>query len=190
MKNQIKIRLVVAAIAGLLIASQGCKGKDPIPAPPNNNETELITTVTLIFTDSANSNDLRFATFNDPDGEGGNGPTQFDTVKLKANSTYTCEILLLDKSKNPVDTVSNQVKKENNDHQFFFHTHIADVEFNYLDFDTHTPPLPVGLSTKWRTKSAGKGYVHVILKHQPDVKNGTLDPGETDAEVEFPIVLE
>jgi hypothetical protein len=183
--------LLIAGIFPFLVGS--CKKKEDLKAvePPFVNPGELITTVRLIFTDSANSSSVTTATFNDPDGEGGNGPTQFDTIKLSANKTYLVSVLLLDVTKSPVDTISNEVLEEANDHMFFFTHTTVGITTSYLDMDTNSPPLPVGLSTKWVTGSApANGISQVILKHQPGVKDGTSGPGDTDVDVSFPCKIQ
>ena len=134
-----------------LISTQvACKKDKPLdptnPAP--NNPAELITTLKLIFTDSANTSSVNTFVFKDADGDGGNAPTQFDTIQLNANSTYYVSVLLLNESVSPADTISNEVAEEANEHQFFFHYNGVNISLTYLDADTNTPPLPLGLSTK------------------------------------------
>lgn len=153
--------------------------------PPPVNEEELITTLTLTFTDSTNTANVITTTFRDPDGDGGNAPTQFDTIRLEAGKTYFTEITLLDESKTPAENISDEVLEEANEHQFFFHASGANLTITYEDLDTNSPPLPIGLNTKWVTGTASIGTTQVILKHQPDVKNGTEAPGETDVELDF-----
>lgn len=174
------------------VAVTGCKKDDdqvPVP-PPIVNEPETITTVKILFTDSANVAPAVAATFSDPDGDGGNPPSQVDTIRLMPNTTYYAEVLLLDMSKNPVDTISNEVAEEANDHMLFFHASGANVTIAYNDQDTNTPPLPIGLDTKWKTASPGNGNVQVIMKHQPGVKDGSETPGNTDVDVTFPIRIQ
>jgi len=177
-KSIIRILFALLLMAG---AITGCEEANPPPI----NEEELITTMTLTFTDSANSSNVITATFRDTDGDGGNGPTQFDTIRLGAGKTYFTEITLLDETKTPAGVISEDVLEEANDHHFFFHTSGANITATYEDWDTNSPPLPLGLSTKWVTGAASNGTTHVILKHQPEVKDGTEVPGETDIDVTF-----
>jgi hypothetical protein len=184
MKTKSKI-LTITLISVMFLTS--CKKDQPQnptnPAPVN--ESELITTVKLVFSDSANTSNVTTATFKDSDGEGGNPPSLFDTIKLAANKTYLVSILLLDESKVPADTISNEVLEEANDHMFFFHHTTVNVNTTYLDLDTNNPPLPIGLYTKWKTGIASNGTSQIILKHQPGTKNGTETPGETDIDLLF-----
>jgi hypothetical protein len=169
-----------------LFMLEACK-EDPKPSLPPSDETELITTVKLEFTDSASSA-VHYAVFSDPDGEGGNGPVRFDTIRLNKGSIYATRILLLDESKTPADTISNEVSKESDEHLFVFNPKNADINIQILDKDNNM--LPVGLLSRWRTGKASQGVVNVMLKHQPGVKDGSPAPGETDVQVEFNCIIE
>lgn len=178
-KNTIYTLIAFAVIA---VSLHSCK---PDTNNCDNCESELITTVSVTLTDSATGAVTHFI-FRDLDGDGANAPVQFDTIKVLANHTYTASLLVLDESKTPADTTSNEIAEEANDHQFFFHAHDVTVDFTYLDFDTHTPPMPLGLLTKWRVGSiTGNGEVHITLKHQPNIKDGNESTGEVDLDVEF-----
>ena len=179
-----KVMFATVIVASTIL---GCKkDKDEVATPnPTVNEEEVITTLKLIFTDSANTSNTVTATFKDPDGDGELGVTIHDTIKLQANRTYLVDILLLNETASPVDTISNEVEEEANDHHFFFHYSGVNITTTYLDMDTNTPPLPLGLSTKWKTGVIANGTSQIILKHQPGVKDGTEAPGETDIDVIF-----
>lgn len=179
----------VFIVATVLFIS-GCSDNNVIN-PPNPNEEELITTVILNFLNLTTGQTLTFE-FDDPDGEGGNPPVRFDSIRLASNSTYDLEILLLDRSKTPVDTVSEEIEEEADEHQFFFTPVNADVSIVYLDFDKNNVPL--GLKSRWTTGNISNGAVNIVLKHQPGIKptSGAGDPniGETDVEVEFVTFIE
>lgn len=181
-KSTVK-QLLVATALSLLIA--GCKkDKDQIELPqPILNSPELITSLALKFTDSSATGTVIMAEFRDPDGPGGNLASKFDTIKLKPNKTYFLDVIVLDETKNPIDTVSKEILKEKNDHQFFFTHTGVNISTSYLDSDDKG--YPVGLRSKWRTKEAGTGTSKIVLKHQVGIKNGTEAPGETDIEVSF-----
>lgn len=163
-----------------------CRKKEPKPDDKPNNESELITTVRLLFKDSASGATSSFQ-FRDPDGEGGNPPLAFDTFKLDANHSYLVNILLLDESKNPVDTVSNEVKEEAKDHLFVFNINGPKLSVTILDKDNNN--LPVGMQTRWITGAASGGTTEVVLRHQPGVKDGTPAPGESDVDVTFQVIV-
>lgn len=180
--NRIAHLLTLLIVTCFLLPACDEKPKD-IPLP--GNEEELITTITILLKDSITATET-FVTYRDIDGTGGN-PPDFDSIVLKPNTTYFATIYLLDES-NPskIDTISEEVKAEANDHQFFFSASGVNLSVSYLDEDTNTPPLPIGLSTRWKTEAvSGPGKLRIVLKHQPGIKNGNEANGETDIDVEF-----
>lgn len=201
----------------LLLLSTSCKKKKDEPAPDNPppapNTQEVITTFKLLLTDSTTSTVYTFM-YKDPDGDGGQsgfyGPgtsstsTQTDSVfTLMPNRTYFAQIILFDETKNPVDTISNEVLDEGADHMFFFNSTNptgtpysltlagSNINITYKDLDNGSPQRGIGLQTRWRTYGiiASKNPVSIILKHQPSVKNGTFAPGDTDIDVAFKVIV-
>ena len=186
MKNIRKafVALSVSAIVTSAIFLNGC-GSDDVVNPPDPNEQELITTLVINLTDSVTLAQTSFQ-FDDPDGEGGNPPTRFDTIVIGANRTYFAQIILLNKSVSPVDTISNEVLEEGVDHQFFFTTTDVSTVISYADADLNGNPI--GLQTIWRDGAASNGKILVVLKHQPGSKApapGNPNIGETDVQVDF-----
>jgi hypothetical protein len=211
-KSALSLLLIV------LVTATSCRDKkknDPAPnepTPPANTE-EVITTVKLIFTDSASLVQTSYM-YKDPDGDGGQaafygGTNQSDSVfTLTASTTYSVEILLLDETKNPVDTISKEVKAEGDEHMFFFNNgnntilnsgnpytvqlNGSNIMVTYLDLDAGSPQRGIGLKTRFRTYSATgsiKNLLNVVLKHQPGTKNGTYAPGDTDVDVNFKVMV-
>lgn len=174
-------------IVMMLLALMGACKDEVSPINPPQNATELITTMQMVIKDSATGEIKTFA-FKDPDGEGGNGPTQFDTITLKSGSVYNCELILLDESKSTADTISNEVQEEADEHLMFYDVAGAAVNISITDKDSKQ--LPLGLRSIWRTAQIGQGTVTVQLKHQPGQKDGSRAPGETDAMVSYPIKIE
>ncbi|MFN3405008.1 MAG: hypothetical protein ACK40G_12985 [Cytophagaceae bacterium] len=186
-----KVDLLQLLVLVCLTVFTSCKkDKKEVPAPHNPNEEELITTLKLIFTDEE-ENESEFI-FEDIDGNG--VAERLDTIRLSSNKTYHVEIILLDKSKNPVDTISHEIEEEGDHHQFFFTAKGVEVTFGYEDEDENG--VPIGLLTKWITGGATtnkSGKVEVVLKHQddkPKTGNGNADLGETDIEVDFPVLIQ
>jgi hypothetical protein len=176
---------LLALGAMTILSIQACKkDKDEVatPAPPAN-ESEVITTLRITFTDSANTADVRTAEFRDPDGPGGVAYDRFDTIRLDSNRTYFATILLLNETASPVDTISNEVLEEADDHLFCFTPSGTSATITVTDRDGNN--LPIGLQSTWRTTSAGSGAMTVSLHHQPGIKNGDCALGETDVEVRF-----
>jgi hypothetical protein len=186
-KKMFKPFMLALGALSLVVAS--CKKDDVKPTDDHDhNDSELITTLELKFSGKGKSGaDTTFVvTFNDPDGDGGKVATQFDTINLLKNSSYNVEVTLLDKSKTPADTISNEVLEEANEHLFFYSSNpIGLVNVAITDKDGNGKNL--GLKSTWTTTNAGSGKVKVKLMHQPGVKDGTSATGDTDVEVDFQV---
>ncbi len=181
-RQKLKIAFMALSIIGLSMSS--CKKDDDqvdVPAP-DQNEVELITTFKITFTDEAGVQPTVSATFQDLDGDGGNAPGIFDTIVLAPSTSYAAEILLLNETESPADTISNEVKEEGAAHLFCFEPTGADVTILRTDTDG---TYEIGLESQWVTGNASTGSTQITLKHQPDVKDGTCAPGETDIELNF-----
>ncbi|MCW5908442.1 MAG: hypothetical protein KIS94_11325 [Chitinophagales bacterium] len=188
MKRTIIQSIFIATV--IFSAFYSCKPKcERHPDDPEClGESELITTLRITFTDSATGAAAGVFQYRDADGNG--LPEVFDTILLSANKTYKAELQFLNESVTPAQDVTDEIEAEKNEHFISFSIHTVSVIVTYIDFDTNNPPLPVGLQTYWRTGAAGTGHVRVKLKHQPGTKDGTANPGDTDADVEFAVVLQ
>lgn len=168
----------------------GCDKDDPEPV----NEEELITTVVFTLTPAGGGNPAVFE-FRDIDGIGGAAPMLMSDT-LAAGSVYTGSIALFNESLTPPEDIGEEVKEEGDAHQFFFQVSGGlELSFSYGDQDENGKPL--GLETQWTTGAAGEGTIRVILRHLPDkdapgVSSGEIANagGETDAEVEWPMVIQ
>jgi hypothetical protein len=179
----------VALIATIFIT--GCKKDDDnVEEPVDTNTSEVMTTLKLTFVDSAGVAPNVIAQYRDPDGDGGNSPVQFDEIRLLANKTYFATVVIQDETKSPIVTISDEVIEESNDHLFFYTPTNVNATVSITDQDSNTPPLPLGINTKWRTQAVSSGTVRVVLRHQPGVKDGTYAPGETDIDLTFQAVVE
>ncbi|MCE3225493.1 MAG: hypothetical protein K0S32_44 [Bacteroidetes bacterium] len=219
MKTVFKLSTII--LTAMLFVCASCKKKKNTPEPTNPippNESELITTFKLLLTDSATNATTTYM-FKDPDGDGGVTPyygpgttttsSQTDSVvNLLANKTYYGQIILLDETKSPVDSISNAVNDEGKHHMFFYNNGMntilsssnpyavqlngSNIKVTYTDLDAGSTQRGIGLLTKWRTNASTgsvKNKLVITLRHQPDSKDGTFTPGETDIEVSFKIVV-
>jgi hypothetical protein len=179
-RNLLKPGMLFVLACGMLMSCD--KDDDTNDAPVN--ESELITTVTLTMREAGTTNTVT-ATFRDPDGEGGNPPTQFDEIVLKPNTVYNTTITVLDESKTPAEDITKEIEEEEEeDHQFFF-TPTAALNVSVAYNDTDDNNLPVGLEAIITTGTASTGSLKVILKHQVGTKNNNIATGETDVELNF-----
>ena len=186
-KKSVHILWLLITGLALTMASCGKDNEDPETPPEVVNEEELITTVTLQFHDPTGVNPDVVATFRDVDGPGGADPTQFDTIFLAPSTLYEATILLLNESVDPAENITDEVSEEAVDHLFCYTSNGADLSIIRTDSDG---TFALGINSTWQAGVAGEGSVNVVLKHQPGIKDGTCDPGETDVEVEFPVLIQ
>jgi hypothetical protein len=183
--------LIAAAVA--LLAISGCKDN---PADPgDDNEQELITSVTLNLTelDAAGNPTATIVSvnFKDPDGAGGVAPT-IGTLTLKAGKNYKGTIALLDESKNPAEDITAEVKQEADAHQFFYTPKegiAGRVTVTITDKDSRNLPLGLQYNVAVTAGAAVSGKLNVVLSHYEPAsqKNGTTRSDESDIDIDFPV---
>jgi hypothetical protein len=208
------------------------------PSLPGN---EFLTTVQLQLTNTSDPTDVQLASSTQISPY--TNSYQVDSIytnvaflRLKANSTYTGRVIILDETKTPFDTVSTEILARENYHLFFFQpspilasnvvisnttpnipqtdwvtgqpasdttafgTSVNEVvatsaatalnlTVTRTDMDTNTPPLQIGLQDNFVTGSASSGILRMVLRHQPNAKNGTYDPGSTDFDVTYAVTI-
>ncbi|MDX9752126.1 MAG: hypothetical protein RBT71_13685 [Flavobacteriales bacterium] len=194
--------LLIGLVGMALLA--GCrKGDDPErPAPPVHEE-EVITDIHVRFTDDAGGTYEWHASmdggFHHDHGDGDDhdhtdGELHIHGDTLPADAHLHAEIILLNRSVTPTDTVSHEVRDEGEAHQFFFIAEEVDITFTYGDTDGNG--RPIGLVGEWQTGAPGTGEVKVVLRHgldkgAPGVSEGLVANagGATDLEVHFPAVV-
>lgn len=154
----------------------------------DEEEQELITTLKLQFTNMATPDFVQSYNFKDLDGAGGSTPT-IDTIRLDAITVYNMVVKVLDESKNPVVDITSEIEEEKNDHQFFY-TFGASSSLSSSYHDVDANGLPVGLMMQCSTQNPTATTLTVTLKHQPGTKNNSINTGETDIAVTFPVIVE
>ncbi len=202
MKLPVKISqpLLLTAILFINIA---CQNGDPIP----ENIPEFITKVVLTFSPEGSGSIIK-VTATDPDGGGVQDIKVDGPINLLKNNNYTLSLALINELYKPGDDdydVTEAIKKEGEEHQFFFSFsegafsspigagNIKDYSsaivgsINYLDKDLEG--LPIGIETSWITSNTGvssKSF-RVLLKHQPAIKSSssTSTDGESDLDILF-----
>ena len=185
-----------ALLLTLPLIFSSCKDDDDALPPPPNQDGEVITTVRYTLTPVGGGTALT-AQYRDLDGDGGTAPVlsyPAGAVRLTLTraQTYTGALLLLDESKSPVDTISNEVLAEANDHLFVYRAApVGLLSITRTDRDTNAPPLEIGLATRVVAGAApGVGTLQVVLKHQPGAKTGAEAPGDTDVDVTFAVEIQ
>ncbi len=195
------LRLLAILFTSITIVS--CSSDDDA-APEKENEVEVFTDVTLIFTNTADSNDVVRASAQDPDGTGIQELQILDAITLTPDTEYTLTYEILN-ALDPADVedIGDEILDEDNEHQFFFsftegtfanptgngNIDTASDPINYNDQDENGNP--VGLSTTWTTSStplSGESFT-VRLQHQPDVKTATSGSNDGDTDFALTFVL-
>lgn len=224
---------------GAILGACNKSAQTVTPALPGN---EFLTTVELQLVNTSDASDVQLADWSQfspyshtyqPDSSFVN----LAVLHLKANTTYAGQVIILDETKTPVDTVSTEILARENYHLFFFQptpieassvvisnsttdipvadwntgepasdTTAGGVSINELtttnpdsvlnltvtrtDMDNNTPPLQIGLKDNFVTGAASSGILRVVLRHQPNAKNGTYPPGSSDLDVTYAVYIQ
>lgn len=180
--NKMKTIKLLALLFISILTFSNCSNDDN----ENENEEELITTVIYTLTNGVN-NDV-VMTYEDIDGQGGADGSYIVNGALSANSTYTGSILLLNKTEDPAENVTEEIEEEAEEHEFFYKSNLVTVTKTDLDENDN----PIGLTTTLTTGAEGTGELTIVLKHEPAKPNdGTAQGagGSTDIEVTFEIAV-
>ena len=192
MKNIFQTKSVILTSVFIsLLAVMSCS--DDPDDPIIENEEEVITTLTYTLTPSEGGSAVVLS-YQDLDGDGANEPT-ITNGTLSAETTYSGSMTLLNETESPAESITEEIEKEDADHQFFFVTTVSGLSVAYADTDDDGNP--VGLASTLTTGSAGSGNLTVTLKHEPDksasgVSDGVITNagGETDISVTWTITVE
>lgn len=181
-----KILLSTLAVLALFTACKKDENEVATPAPEANEE-ELITSLEVHIYRMDGSGDTAVFAFRDLDGPGGAAPQPIDTIALDAETSYGCFLKLLNESASPVDNITTEIENESDEHLFCFTPSAANLSIVRTDSDG---TYEIGLQSAWTTGAISSGDVTITLKHQPGIKNGSCEPGETDIEVTFPVEIQ
>ena len=183
MRSKILKSWMLAALAAPALLMTSCqKDKD------EENEEELITTVILTFVERGTTT-VKTAAWRDLDGDGGTAPT-IQTAVLQNGKTYDVGIALLNEQETPPENITDEVRDEDDEHQFYYQVTGSGLTINGLDTDANGWPL--GITSVWTTSAAGTASVRVVLKHKPNGQKGPNDPislGDTDIDINFPVQI-
>ncbi|MVM29949.1 hypothetical protein GO755_07890 [Spirosoma sp. HMF4905] len=174
-------------LAGVALLAGACNKDEQNVAPTDDNEA--ITTATLTLTNKATPTESVTATI-----ENLNTTPDFSnaTLNLKANTAYTGVISLLDKTKTPVLDATTEIREKANEHLFVYTptpSNLLTITLTDIDTNPSPGPYPIGLTTEMKTGAAGSGKLKVVLRHQPNAKNGTAAPGSSDLDTDFTVVV-
>ena len=194
-KNIFKLNILLYSLLSLVIFT-ACEDDDVVPE--EEEEMEVITDVTLIFTSDAGA--VVTASAQDPDGEGVQELVVLDEIQLQAGTNYTLTFDIMNNLETPGESIGEEIAEEDDEHQIFFawtegafsnptgngNIDNASDPVNYNDADGNGNPL--GLNTSWTAGDPTTAASFTVrLQHQPDVKTSTsgANDGDTDFELQF-----
>ena len=184
----ILIHPLMAAFLTMVLV--GCS--DPFHDDHSGDEHDVITTVTLILSNVADTNDYITAVWEDIDGIGGANPNRIDSIILRKGAAYKCSVSFENRSVSPVIDVTQDIRTDGNNHQVFYNISNGLGQIIIEDIDARN--LPVGLLFGLATSmdaAAVPGNLTVSLYHYDSEsdKTGTNRGNETDIEVVFPMFV-
>lgn len=201
MKNNIfKLNILLYSLLSLVIFT-ACEDDDVVPE--EEEEMEVITDVTLVFTSDAGA--VVTASAQDPDGEGVQELVVLDEIQLQAGTNYTLTFDIMNNLETPGEDIGDEIAEEDDEHQIFFawtegafsnptgngNIDNASDPVNYNDADGNGNPL--GLNTSWTAGDPTTAASFTVrLQHQPDVKTSTsgANDGDTDFELQFRLTIQ
>ena len=152
-----------------------------------------ITQLVYTLTNTVNSADVVTFTFTDEDGEGGADGTTQVSGNLKANATYKGALELLNLEEGE-DVGAEIAEEDAEDHEIFYITNVAGLQFETTDVDADLNPL--GFNTDVTAGAAGTGQLTIFVVHEGKKPNdGTTEDalsgeGTTDIEQAFNVTVE
>lgn len=199
-KNIFKLNILLYSLLSLVIFT-ACEDDDVVPE--EEEEMEVITDVTLVFTSDAGA--VVTASAQDPDGEGVQELVVLDEIQLQAGTNYTLTFDIMNNLETPGESIGEEIAEEDDEHQIFFawtegafsnptgngNIDNASDPVNYNDADGNGNPL--GLNTSWTAGDLTTAASFTVrLQHQPDVKTSTsgANDGDTDFELQFRLTIQ
>ena len=199
-KNIFKLNILLYSLLSLVIFT-ACEDDDLVPE--EEEEMEVITDVTLVFTSDAGA--VVTASAQDPDGEGVQELVVLDEIQLQAGTNYTLTFDIMNNLETPGESIGEEIAEEDDEHQLFFawtegafsnptgngNIDNASDPVNYNDADGNGNPL--GLNTSWTAGDPTTAASFTVrLQHQPDVKTSTsgANDGDTDFELQFRLTIQ
>lgn len=206
------------ALLLLLAVPTACDSDEPGAtdgSDTGDEDTELLTTVTLTFT--APDGTTVTASFEDEDGPGGASGSS-DPVTLAAGVEYQLDVAFGNSLETPPEDITAEIREEAEEHQVLFYGGVSGPATLPGDGNIHTyadlesdyggnavgEDLPVGLANTLSLSPEPHTFdLKVMLRHVPEL-NGTPqktaslaqdfangDPaGEVDADVTFSVMVE
>ena len=166
-----------------------CNDDDDNPEPVN--EVELITNVTLTFTNTANAGDAVIMSNVAPDGQEG-AFTNSVNGAFTAGQSYSLALEITNES-DPADVddvLNGDVIPEGDEHFFKYSNTLGMGMIRDTSDLAGAGGSSLGVSTTWTSGAAGTGNLQIILVHEPDSADdsnqfGSTTGGEEDFNITF-----
>ena len=187
MKTSLSFYLYILLFS-LTIASSCKKPEENVEEPEN----EFITTVKLVVINTADSSDVQTATWKQLTPDGSNPPdTSAAFLNLKPGSVYALSASFLDETKTQTENITEEILERATSHGvFYIPDAILSSNITIIRNDVDANNLPLGLNATLTTgANTMNAFMNVILRHQPDGKDGTITPGSTDADTRFRVQI-
>lgn len=201
-KSTIKTTIKAFFFVAILGFNAACTSEDPVL----ENEEELITDVTLKFTEVDQAGVAVSATFevvaSDPEGlELGSSPS-IGTINLSAGLRYLIEIELYNRIED--EDITEEILEEDDEHQFYFlgSAFVGNPILTYVYDDADGNGNPIGLRgyiTVSENPSVNNAQFRLVLRHDlnksfpgannPNFVDFVEAGGETDLDIIFPVVV-
>ena len=184
----LKVSWTICCASLLLLVA--CDNDDE-PKVSDEHEEELITTVTLNLSKEG-SNETQSFNWKNTKGAGEPDAQSRDRITLDANASYTLSVQLFNESITPKEELTEEIKKENDEHLFVFLPSDG-LNLSYTSSDKDSNDKPVGLSGNLATMSASSGNLRIVLRHEPTSKETPTDlssvGGSTDVDISFEVSI-
>jgi len=151
-------------------------------------DSETITTLKVVALNTTTNvaDTFEYVNFNETKP---NPPSYVDTIRLRSESSYLIQVILLNETPNPLQVMTDTILARANNHLMVYNVDPSPGLFSVKVLDKDSKGLPLGLSCSWATSGPTGGWLRMILRQQPGDKNGTETPGTTDFEADFPVVV-
>lgn len=197
-----KLQLLSFLMVMVMFSFSSCVSDDP----EQEKEQELITDITLIFTE-VNASGQEFGQpvsfkASNPEGlELGNNPT-IETVNLTIGKRYLLKLEVKNSIEN--EDITEEILEEADEHQFYFlgtaFVGTPVLTYTYDDQDQNGNPIGVrGFVQVSENPAINNAQIRIVLRHDlnksfqgannPNWENFVQAGGESDLDISFPLVL-
>lgn len=186
-----KYTIVTSLLIWVLISFTSCSS-DPVVLDPQPNITLLTYTLSPI-----GGGQTVVFTYEDEDATGGSGGLVTGGT-LSISTMYEGEIELFTTSNDSLVNITESIRQDGRDNQFFYTNLNPALVVSYDDSDVDLDGKPIGILTNLNTvNNSGDGTLTLTLKHNPDKDgigvsggNVSLSKGRTDLAVDFPVSVQ